>query len=47
MIFTPFFVAESMTFDRFGVSVDTGAGAVRCGIYTNVAGYPTTLVLDS
>ena len=49
MIFTPFFVAETMTFDQFAINVSTevNPSTTRCAIYTDVAGYPTTLVVES
>lgn len=43
----PFFVATTMTFDRITVNVTTGvAGAMRLGIYNDLAASPTTLVMD-
>lgn len=49
LIATPFFVPTSMTFDQFAINVDTAGASTQqiVGIYTDVGGYPTTLVLSS
>lgn len=49
MIFTPFFVPESITLDQLAIGVDTlGVGVTaRIGIYDSVAGYPTNLIVGS
>lgn len=45
---TPIFISSTITASVIGVEVSTGAtGNVRCGIYTDVAGAPTTLLVDS
>lgn len=45
---TPIFISSTITATSIGIEVTTfSAGNVRCGIYTDVAGVPTTLLVDS